>query len=123
MTLRGEEPLETASLCPQLPEGIVTYTVKAKGCRRQHDRRELPLQRRPPDWSTLPGTATITLSAKGKTLLVLKRALSVGSQVVTVVLPKGARHVGSSTLTVRGTAMSEHATSAIKIMRVARSGK
>jgi len=35
------------------------------------------------------------------------------------VLPKGARHVGSSTLTVRTTANTEHASSVKKIALVA----
>jgi FG-GAP repeat len=69
--------------------------------------------------STLPGTATIKLSAKGKTIATLKRNLKAGSQVVTLVLPKTARHAGTSTLTIRSSASSLHATSVLKIARVA----
>jgi hypothetical protein len=69
--------------------------------------------------STLPGTGTITLSVKGKTVVTMKRMLRVGSQVITLVLPKAARHTGSSTLTVRTTANTEHTSSTTKIALVA----
>jgi hypothetical protein len=69
--------------------------------------------------STLPGTATVALSVKGKTVATMKRMLKAGSQVVKLVLPKAARHTSSSTLTVRTTANTEHTSSTTKIALVA----
>jgi hypothetical protein len=73
--------------------------------------------------STLPGTETFTLSVKGKTIATVKRTMKVGSELVTLVLPKAARHTGSSTLTVRTTANTQRASSATKIALVARQRK
>jgi FG-GAP repeat len=69
--------------------------------------------------STLPGTGTIALSIKGKRIITVKRMLKVGAQVVTLVLPKVARHSGRSTLTVRTTAGAEHTSSTTRILLVA----
>jgi hypothetical protein len=70
--------------------------------------------------STLPGTGTITLKVKGKTTATVKRTLTAGSQLVKLVLPKTARHIGSSMLTVHTTANAEQTSSATKIALVAR---
>jgi hypothetical protein len=70
--------------------------------------------------STLPGTATITLRVKGKTIATVKRTLTTRPQLVKVVLPKAARHTSSSMLTVRTTANTEHTSSATKIALVGR---
>lgn len=68
--------------------------------------------------STLPGTATIVLKVKGKSVVTMKHVLKAGSQVVKVVLPKSARHTSSSTLTVSTTASTDHKTSVTKIALV-----
>jgi hypothetical protein len=69
--------------------------------------------------SSLPGGTTITLTAKGKTLATVKRTLTGGSQLVSLVVPKSARHAGAVTLTVHSAATAERASTAIKIALVA----
>jgi hypothetical protein len=69
--------------------------------------------------SSLPGSTTITLTAKGKMLATVKRTLTGGSQLVSLVVPRSARHAGAVTLTVHSAATAERASTAIKIALVA----
>jgi hypothetical protein len=69
--------------------------------------------------SSLPGSTTIALTAKGKTLATVKRTLTGGSQLVSLVVPRSARHAGAVTLTVHSAATAERASTAIKIALVA----
>ena len=68
---------------------------------------------------TLPGSGTFTLRFKGKVVATLKPVLTGKAQVVSLTIPKAARHVGIETLTLAMRAGSATATEAIEVALVA----
>jgi hypothetical protein len=73
--------------------------------------------------TTLPGTATITVAAGGKRFVTATRALGVGVQMLSIVLPKSARHNGAATVALNVTAGTDHARAAMQFTRVSRWNK